>query len=73
MNNKLLVKPSRLQDLETLSNEVVKVVIVINTTVKCDDWSAFGVKNTLVENRHRPVNEQDPNPLCKPIKTNIGC
>ena len=42
-------------DLKTFSNELIKTIEVINTSVKCNDWSAINVNVTVVEDDHRPI------------------
>ena len=51
--------PLTFQDLTTFSNELIKTVGVINTTVKCNDWIATNENVAVVEDGHRPINGRD--------------
>ena len=63
-------KPSELQDLKTLSIDLFRVLFVISTTVKCNDWFAKDVKLTVVEDGHGPTMGWDLFPqLGKSIRT----
>ena len=42
-------------DIKTFSNEFIKTIGVINTSVKCKDWAAKNVNVTVVEDGHRPT------------------
>ena len=42
-------------DLKTFSNELIKTIEVINTSVKGNDWAAINVNVTVVEDDHRPI------------------
>ena len=46
-------------DLKTFSNDLIKTIGVINTSVKCKDWAAENVNVTVVEDSHRPIIGQD--------------
>ena len=46
---------SGLQDLKPFSNDLSKIVTVINTPVKCSDWLAKDVRVTVVEDGHRLI------------------
>ena len=41
--NSFWVKLSGLQDLKTLSNDIIKIVVINDSTVKCNDWSTKDV------------------------------
>ena len=43
------------QDLKTFSNELIKIIDVINSTVKCNDCLATILNATVVEDGHRPI------------------
>ena len=78
MNNKnsYWVKLSETHDLKTFSNYKIKIVGVINTTVKCNDCPANDVKATVAEDGHRPLIGLGLIPqrtIFKSIKTNIKC
>ena len=65
MNNKdsQLTKPLGLQDLGTFSNDIIKLISVIITTVKCNDWQAKVVEITVIEDGRRPIISRDLFPL----------
>ena len=44
---------------KTFSNDIIKIVGVINTSIKCNDWIATGVDVTVVEDGHRPIIGRD--------------
>ena len=46
-------------DLKTFSNELIKTIGVINTSVKCNEWAAKNVNVTVVEGGHRPIIGRD--------------
>ena len=46
-------KPLGFKDLKSFSNDLIKIVDVINTTVKINDWLAYDVKVIVVEDRHQ--------------------
>ena len=52
-------QPLAFQDLKTFSNQLIKTIGVINTTVKCNGWSIMNVKVTVVEDGHRPIIDRD--------------
>ena len=43
------------QDLKIFSNEIIKTICVINTSVKSDDWAAVNVNVTVVEDGQRQI------------------
>ena len=49
------IQTQDLQDLKPFSNELIKTIGVINTTVKCTDCIAPNVNVTLVEDCHRSI------------------
>ena len=53
------VQPPEIHDLKTFSNDIIKIVAVINTSIKCKDWIATGVDVTVVEYGHRPIIGRD--------------
>ena len=48
-----------MHDLKTFSNDIFKIVGVINTSIQCNDWIATGVDVTVVEHGHRPIIGRD--------------
>ena len=52
-------KPLGFKDLKTFANDLIKIVDVINTTVKSNDWLAYDVKVIVVEDRHQSKIGQD--------------
>ena len=59
MQRKLLGTVTEIHDLKTFSNDIIKIVGVINTSKKCNDWIATGVDVTVVEDGHRPIIGRD--------------
>ena len=53
------VQSPEIHDLKTFSNDKIKIVGVINTSIKCNDWTATGVDVTVVEDGHRPIIGRD--------------
>ena len=53
------VQSPEIHDLKTLSNDIIKIFGVINTSIKCNDWIATGVDITVVEDGHRPIIVRD--------------
>ena len=49
----------RLSICKTFSNDLIKIIGVINNRVECNDWTAKNVKVTVVENGHRPIFGRD--------------
>ena len=46
------VQSADFHDLKTFSNELIKTIGVINTTVKCNDWAPANVNVRVVEDSH---------------------
>ena len=44
-----------MHDLKIFSNDIIKIVGVIKTSIQCNDWIATGVNVTVVEDGHRPI------------------
>ena len=59
------VQSLELHDLKTFSNDIIKIIGVINTSIKCNDWVATGVDVTVVEDGHRPIIGRDLFPNIK--------
>ena len=53
------VQSSEIHDMKTFSNDIIKIVGVINTAIKSNDWIAAGVDVTVVEDGHRPIIGRD--------------
>ena len=53
------VQSPEIHDLITFSNDIIKIVGVVNTSIKCNDWTATGVDVTVVEDGHRPIIGRD--------------
>ena len=53
------IESPNIQDLKTFSNDIIKIVGVINTSIKCNDWKATGVDVTVVKDGHRPIIGRD--------------
>ena len=53
------VQSPELHDLKTFSNDIIKIIGVINTSIKCNDSVATGVDVTAVEDGHRPIIGRD--------------
>ena len=49
------VQSPEMHELKTFSNDLIKTVGVIKTSVKCNDWVATDVNETDVEDGHRPI------------------
>ena len=58
-NESYWVQSPEMHDLKTFSNDIIKIVGVINTSIKCNDWIATGVDVTVVEDSHRPIIGRD--------------
>ena len=58
-NKSYWVQSPELHDLKTFSNDIIKIVGVINTSIKCNDWIATGIDVTVVEDGHRPIIGRD--------------
>ena len=46
------VQSPEMHDLKTFSNDIIKIIGVINTSIKCNDWVATCVDVTVVEDGH---------------------
>ena len=53
------VQSPELHDLKTFSNDIIKIIGVTNTSIRCNDWTATGVDVTVVEDGHRPIIGRD--------------
>ena len=53
------VQSPEMNGLKTFSNELIKIIGVINTSVGCNDWVATTVNVTVVEGGHRPIIGRD--------------
>ena len=53
------VQSPEINDLKTFSKDIIKIVGVITTSIKCNDWIATGVDVTVVEDGHRPIIGRD--------------
>ena len=53
------VQSPEIHDLKVFSNDIIKIVGVINTSIKRNDWIAAGVDVTVVEDGHRPIIGRD--------------
>ena len=53
------VQSPEIHDLKTFSNDIINIVGVINTSIKCNDWIATGVDVTVAEGGHRPIIGRD--------------
>ena len=53
------VQSPEMHDLKTFSNDIIKIVGVINTSIQCNDWIATGVNVTVVEDDLRPIIGRD--------------
>ena len=58
-NESYWVQSPKIHDLKNFSNNIIKIVGVINTSIKCNDWIATGVDVTVVEDGHRPIIGRD--------------
>ena len=58
-NESYWVQSPEIHDLKTFSNDIIKIVGVINTSIKCNDWIATGADVTVVEDGHRPIIGRD--------------
>ena len=58
-NESYWVQSPKIHDLKTFSNDIIKIVGVINTSIECNDWIATGVDVTVVEDGHRPIIGRD--------------
>ena len=53
------VQSPEMHELKTFSNDLIKIIGVIKTSVKCNNWVAKGVTVTVVEDGHRRIIERD--------------
>ena len=53
------VETPETHDLKTFSNDIIKIIGVINTSIKCNDWNATNVDVTVLEDGHRPIIGRD--------------
>ena len=53
------VQSPEIHDLKTFSNDIIKIIGVIKTSVKRNDWIATGVHVTVVEDGHRRIIGRD--------------
>ena len=58
-NESYWVQSPKIHDLKTFSNDIIKIVGVINTSIECNDWIATGIDVTVVEDGHRPIIGRD--------------
>ena len=58
-NKNYWVQSPKVHDLKTFSNDIIKIVGVIKTSIECNDWIATGVDVTVVEDGHRPIIGRD--------------
>ena len=48
------IQSPEMHELKTFSNDLIKTIGVIKTSVKCNDWVATDVNVTVVEDDNRP-------------------
>ena len=53
------VQSPEMHDLNTFSIDLIKIIGVIKTTIKCNDCVATGVNVTVVEDSHSPIIGRD--------------
>ena len=53
------VQSPEMHDLKTISNDIIKIIGVINTSIKCKDLVATSVDVTVVEDGQRPIFGRD--------------
>ena len=58
-NESYWVESPEIHDLKTFSNDIIKIVGVINTSIKCNDWIATDIDVTVVKDGHRPIIGRD--------------
>ena len=58
-NESYWVQSPKIHDLKNFSNDIIKIVGVIKTSIECNDWIATGVDVTVVEDGHRPIIGRD--------------
>ena len=49
------VEQPEMHELKTFSNDLIKTIGVIKTSIKCNDWIATGDNVTVVEDGNRPI------------------
>ena len=54
------VQPPEMHELKTFSNDLIKTLGAIKTSVKCNDWVATDVNVTVEEDGLRPIIGRDP-------------
>ena len=54
-NESYWVESPEIHDLKTFSNDIIKIVGVFSTSIKCNDWIATGIDVTVVEDGHQPI------------------
>ena len=53
------VQSPEMHDLKIFSNDLIKIIGLIKTSIKCNDWVASGVDVTVVDDGHRPIIGRD--------------
>ena len=53
------VQSTEMHELNIFSNDLIKTIGVIKTSIKCKDWVAAGVNVKVVEDGHRPIIGRD--------------
>ena len=53
------IQSPEIHDLKTFSNDIIKIIGIIKTSIKCNDWIATDVDVTVVEDGHRPIIGRD--------------
>ena len=53
------IQSAEIHDLKTFSNDIIKIVGIIKTSIRCNDWIATDVDVTVVEDGHRPIIGRD--------------
>ena len=48
-----------MHDLKTFSNDLIKIIGVIKTSIKCNNWVASEVDVTVVDDGHKPIIGRD--------------
>ena len=56
------IQSPEIHDLKTFSKDIIKIVGIIKTSIKCNDWIAIDVDVTVVEDGHRSIIGRDPFP-----------
>ena len=68
-NESFRVQSPEMHELKTFSNDLIKTIGVIKTSIECNDWVATGVKMTVVEDGHRAIIGQD---LCPQLGLSLN-